>query len=248
MLFSGCDDDSLNPCIIGNNRVVTDEVVGLPDFTGVYSETSVEVFIERGNFFEVLISGEENIVDEIEFRVREGELIIENRRRNCLSPRRPIEIYITMPILESVVLAGSGNIRSDDFFDSEVFRVDLIGSGSIFLSGTAQALDALLAGSGNLFLDFDAAEIKLALIGSGNFTVSGRTEVLDILLSGSGNIFAFDCLAEAGYVTISGSGNCDVLITSFLEVLISGSGNVRYRGYPDIDATISGSGSVINVN
>jgi hypothetical protein len=248
LLLAGCNDDGLNNCIVGNNQVVTEEITGLSSFSGVMHAGAADVFIAKGSSFEVLITGEENILDEYEFRVSDDALVIETRRNVCLRPQRTVEIFITMPALESVVLAGSGNIRGDDPFDANEFRTELIGSGNIFLSGTAQTLDAILAGSGNFFLDFDAGEIDLDLIGSGNITLAGTAELLDILLAGSGNIYAYDCLAQEANVTIAGSGNCDVFVETTLEVLISGSGHVRYQGTPEINVTITGSGSLINGN
>jgi hypothetical protein len=37
-------------------------------------------------------------------------------------------------------------------------------------------------------------------------------------------------------------------VADYLRVRISGSGTVRYRGHPDVDVSISGSGRVVDDN
>jgi hypothetical protein len=39
-----------------------------------------------------------------------------------------------------------------------------------------------------------------------------------------------------------------VRVEEFMKARISGSGSVYYKGYPEIDGKVSGSGNIVNVN
>lgn len=223
-----CDEN--NNCVTGNRDVVSEEITGLSDFRNISLSGAGELQIERGDLFSVSVTGESNIIDLHEFRVSNETLIIELRDGiNCVDPREPFEIFVTMPVLEEAVLAGSGNIFSEDAFEGNQCLAEVIGSG-------------------NINLNFVVEEAALEVIGSGNITMTGSVTDLEVLIAGSGNVAAFAFPSQFCSVTISGSGNCEVEVEQELGVVISGSGNVRYRGNPVINSQISGSGTVINAN
>jgi len=68
------DDDGRSPnfsnnCEEGFGSTITEEL-SLTDFTGIELSIDAQVYISQGNDVEVLVKGQENIVDELETRVR----------------------------------------------------------------------------------------------------------------------------------------------------------------------------------
>ena len=185
------------------------------------------LFLTQGDEHSVTISAQPNIIDEIDFRVRNRELVINNDR--CLRNYEPVEIYMTVPEIRELSISGSGSIISQN---------------QIFISD----LELNLSGSGYMDLDINGDDVFARISGSGDMKLQGFIDDLDYTVSGSGNLHAFDLEAQTADIRISGSGNVEVTVNEHLDVRISGSGDVYYRGAPAIESRISGSGKVIDDN
>lgn len=91
-------------------------------------------------------------------------------------------------------------------------------------------------------------EFEIYNEGSGKITLDGNTSNLTIKIIGSGDISAFALNSENCDIDINGSGDTKVSCTENLTVKIEGSGDVYYKGFPEIDFTVNGSGQVIDFN
>jgi len=197
-------------------------------FDKVKSSGSFDVYITKGDDYEVIVSAEENVIPFIETRVSDGILKIETEDHTSIRNDIPMEIFITTPELEGLKLSGSGTI-STDYFESD-------------------KMDIIVSGSGDIITACDALEVEVSISGSGSVIISGNAKDAEFEISGSGNIKAANLSAEDCISKISGSGDVWISVDNFLDARISGSGNVFYYGEPQIDEKISGSGNVINQN
>ncbi len=84
--------------------------------------------------------------------------------------------------------------------------------------------------------------------GSGPVSVEGSASSLEVFNEGSGDINAFGFKVLQCNATMIGSGNLEIECSDTLRVSIEGSGNVYYLGNPVVDATIKGSGRLVNGN
>jgi hypothetical protein len=73
-------------------------------------------------------------------------------------------------------------------------------------------------------------------------------EELKISLTGTGSFMGFSMRAGDCQVDITGTGNCEITVDNSLDVTIDGTGSVYYKGNPDINEDITGSGSLIDAN
>ena len=90
----------------------------------------------------------------------------------------------------------------------------------------------------------DEPTMQLDVSGSAKLKCVGKVEKLVIGASGSAD---FDCLelaADDVAINISGSVKANVQANRTLKVDVSGSGTVTYLGMPEVEKSISGSGSV----
>ena len=227
LLFSSCDsDEDIFGCIKGNGDVDSREFF-LADFTGVKLEGVGDVYISYGTEQKVIVETDENLMELLETHVHDGLWTIDFD--HCIKKITELNIYITLPEIDRVILSGSGSIYGEDNFQGVDLEVILDGSGSIEFEFTGNNVDANLTGSGIIEL-------------------FGATDFLDINLSGSGDVRAFEMPADECEVYISGSGDASVNVEDYLKVRISGSGDVLYKGFPQLDVDITGSGSVLNRN
>jgi hypothetical protein len=220
------DDDGFLGCVKGRGDLVTEEL-SLPDFNGIDLNLPAKVYVKYGPFQEVIVEGKQNIIDELEFDVRNGIWEIETDR--CVNNIGDMKFFITLPDVALLRISGSGEIISENVL--EVADIEL-----------------LISGSGNMDIALETEYIDARISGSGNMRLQGVADELHFVISGSGNLRAFDLETRLADIIISGSGDADVTVIESLFVKISGSGDVRYRGFPVIDANISGSGRLINAN
>ncbi|HYX76694.1 MAG TPA: head GIN domain-containing protein [Gaiellaceae bacterium] len=109
------------------------------------------------------------------------------------------------------------------------------------------SLNALaLTGAGNILVDGIKTEsLTVTLSGAGNLVGSGTARSLDITVSGEGT-GRFTQL-DAGHVhaLVSGHGAIFVTATKSLDASITGSGTVVYAGNPQqVTKTVTGSGAI----
>jgi hypothetical protein len=225
-MLQACVLDDVFDCEHGRGDIV-EESFDLDDVNSITLRMDATVFLTQGDDLGVVISGQANIIDEIDFRVRNRELVIDNDR--CLRNYDPIEIYITTPEIRELNISGSGSILSENQL-------------------VVNDLQLNISGSGKMDLNILADDVFGRISGSGDMVLQGTMDDLNYTISGSGNLKAFDLETQTANITISGSGNAEITVVEHLEVRISGSGDVYYRGNPSIDSRLSGSGRIIDDN
>jgi hypothetical protein len=87
--------------------------------------------------------------------------------------------------------------------------------------------------------------ITCRVTGVGSITLSGTATNQTIALTGTGDIHNFGLISSHCTATITGLGNLEVNVTQQLDAVVSGSGSIVYAGNPGIvNKTIVGIGSV----
>lgn len=105
---------------------------------------------------------------------------------------------------------------------------------------------ATLSGTGQLMLTGVAANTFTArLPGTGTLVASGRATRIDASVSGDGAIRLESLLATDATVTVGGTGSVMIHVTGSLNATVSGTGSIIYTGHPEsVTKTITGTGSV----
>ena len=232
LFFSGCiididdGDDFFDRCVDGQGPIVTEEFV-LSEIKGFDLNGTADIIIQQGNEQQIIVEGQQNIIDLIRSNVR-GR-IWEIDFRNCIENLSNLKITITIPEIEYMAISGSGSVFSPDPIVSDELALQISGSGD---------MDLLL----------EVAEVDADISGSGTMRLEGIADFHNIRISGSGDLKAFDFETLQTRIEINGSGDAEVNVVDDLNVKIRGSGDVLYRGNPALSVTISGSGEVVNAN
>jgi hypothetical protein len=249
----------------GSGRV-TEQVREVSGFTGVELATFGDLTIEVGEKEELRIKAEDNLVEYFETYV-EGDLLkIKSRPGMALIARRPVNFYLTVTELDTVIVTGSGDVTGPDL-EADRIRVTIYGSGGVRLGDLeADAVDLRVVGSGNVDVaGIRAREQSVTITGSGDVELgqvhadsvavripgSGELDVFGgetveqaVTISGSGDYHAGEMESARAGVRIHGSGSATVRVRDHLDVRIAGSGDVRYRGSPTVEQSVAGSGDV----
>ncbi|MDX9925530.1 MAG: head GIN domain-containing protein [Ignavibacteriaceae bacterium] len=203
------------------------EQISIDKIQSIDMAIDADVYLLMGEDQKVEIEAQQNIIEVIETDIKDGMWEIEYGRN--VYRHEPVKIYITLPYIDKIILSGSGDIYSEDTFESDEIELMISGSGDIDFSVNTLVSNSLISGLGHIYIE-------------------GQTNFQHVEISGSGDYNSYDFLSSEADVSIPGSGNCRLNVSDRLDVSISGSGNVYYKGSPIIHSNISGSGGIYEGN
>jgi len=215
--------------IKGNGNVVTEER-NVGNYDGVSVAGWFDVELVSGNEGTITLEGEENLLEHIETKIKDGNLVIKTESGYNLQPSswKGKSILVTVPVedINSVTMSGSGDIVGKTPLRSDTFEV-------------------VMSGSGDITLEVNSGDLETVLSGSGDIRLSGSASTFRVKVSGSGDVHAYDLEARDVEAVVSGSADIKVTATENLKARVSGSGDITYRGNPEkIDTKSSGSGDI----
>lgn len=185
--------------------------------------------ITQANEMEVKVTADDNIIGQILTYVRDGRLVVDNRKT---MRQQDITVKISMPDIKCLEIWGSVKAEIPNTLRCGDLDVNVAGSGSVDIS------DIRCSGKLNIVSN-----------GSANITVSGESQVLRCKNEGAGNVFAERLRSDNIYARLYGSGSMFVTSNGALSVLIAGSGSLAYYGEPaEIQKQITGTGSITKRN
>lgn len=122
--FAGCKKENMCDCFKRTGPIVR-ESRDLSGFDRIMVENNVNVFITQDSVFKVEIEAGDNIEALIKTEVVDGTLYCRNKNRCnwARSYKKPLNIYITMPVIKYITSDGTGNITSLNTITTPEFDV-----------------------------------------------------------------------------------------------------------------------------
>ena len=182
------------------------ETVNISEIHSIGLGIAANIYLTQSNSQEIVIEGQQNIIDNIKRDVKNGSWNIEfeDRARNY----EELNIYISLKTIKGLAIGGAGNIKGQTAFT---------GLGD---------LDISIGGAGQVELSGDAQDVDISIGGSGKVRASGLTaEHCSVSISGSG-----DCEVDVNEklnVSIAGMGKVKYSGNPKVSSSIAGMGNVR---------------------
>lgn len=182
MFTAGCG--SSDSCVSGSGSTVS-QTLDLSGLTGVDFQAAGDVFVTLGPTQQVMVRGQENIIDLLNTDVING--VWEIGFDECVRNVSGLRIDITVPEFDSAELSGAGIIVAET--DANEFNTGLSGAGTVTVSGQSTRHNVSLSGSGTVeSFDLVAADVDVLLSGEGTVNVTANEE-LSVDLSGAGAVF-----------------------------------------------------------
>ena len=227
-----------------------------------------KLYLRQGSPQKVEIEGKKDILQEIETNVEGSKLVIgKPGRDNChWDDDDKVNVYITVKDIAGLSVGGSGdligetkiitkdinlNVSGSGNMTVEVeasgdMESDVSGSGNIELRGKCKNFNSDVSGSGKVVMEVTATgEADLGVTGSGKIEASGSATYVRTHISGSGKVLGANLETNVCEVTITGSGDVEINVKNELNANITGSGSVRYKGNPNkVNSHSAGSGHV----
>lgn len=168
-----------------------------------------------------------------------------------------------LPQLSTEVLSGTLTIKSTETdWKTSVnpsvpvkINITVRDLNTIVLSAPVGDLEVndLQAGTLNLVVS-GGAQVRLngiqvdlldsVLSGAGDIQTSGTADEIKLILSGLGNFNAADLKSNKASLELSGMGDATVRAEEELQATITGAGSIKYFGNPRVEQNVTGAGSV----
>jgi hypothetical protein len=231
-----------------------------------------KLYLRQGSPQKVEVEASRDVLEELDVDVDGNTLVIGRKGNGWLDFNwdwdndDKVNVYITVPNIEGINVSGSGTVVSENKLTvgdldlkvsgsglleitadaSGEVEADVSGSGTIKLSGKCQSFDSDVSGSGRVKMEQTVArDATFGVSGSGRIEASGTATSVRATISGSGRVLAANLETDRCNVRISGSGGVEINVKSELDANISGSGSVSYKGNPShVNSHASGSGHV----
>jgi hypothetical protein len=240
---------------------------------GAFSKIAFKVpgklILRQGATQKVEVEAKKDIIQQIETTVEGSKLVIgkEGKWKDWnWSSDNQITVYVTITDLQALAVSGSGTLEGDGKFKAGNLDLDVSGSGSLIidvdasgdisadvsgsgditLKGSCNSFDSDVSGSGKVDATLQAKGVAaFEVSGSGRISAKGSADLAKASISGSGKVLAADLEVNRCDVSITGSGDVEINVKKELDARITGSGTVSYKGNPDkVNANASGSGKV----
>ena len=194
---------------IGGVAEAAERRYSITDFDKLRVVGASRVIIETGRATTVRAIGEREALDLLSVESLDRTLTIQPIGGFVTSPSqksfKPATIYITLPLLSSAKLNGSGAISIATLRGIQA-DVSLTGSGQISVAKVmADNLNARLSGSGTLTLAGKALKVDANVKGSGSLAASSL-DVADLKLTAASSGTTAMSATRAANVTSTGSG------------------------------------------
>jgi hypothetical protein len=212
--------------VVRGSGNVVEESRAVSGFAAVALAGSGQLIIEVGKSESLRIEAEDNLMQYLQTRVRNGTLEIGTQQGISLTPTQPIRFYLTAVELDTIAISGSSEVEAPNLQAAQ-FSVTVSGSGDVEIA------------------ELHADTLTVVISGSGDVSIAGgKVDEQEITLSGSGKYTARNLKSTRAEVHTSGSANVTIRASEHLQATISGSGNVRYLGNPTVESKVSGSGDI----
>lgn len=253
--------------IRGSGHLVEEkrEVNGI---NGVDLATMGTLYIKTGEMESLLIEAEDNLLEYIETRVKNGMLRIDSTWNVSLRPTLRINYHLTVTDLDTIRISSSGDVYAQ-IPDLEVgrFSVNISSSGNLDMGDLqADSLKVNISSSGDMSMgELQADSLTVRISSSGNVEIDelyadslranissygdldiegGKVDWQDIKISSSGMYNAKRLESVEADVNLSSSGSAVIRVSDKLRASLSSSGDVHYIGDPTVNARTSSSGDV----
>lgn len=192
----------------------TKEMNELKDFKKVSVSGNIEVEIEAGDAFKVMVNGRKKLVDKIDITQNKDELLINFAKSGINLGENELKIYITMPMLNDLSLKNSSNVHLRGFKEKQM---------SISLADRAECI-----------AEIEVGQLKVGMEDRAVFSLVGKGDSFLANLSDRAEIKAFDFEADKVEVVAADWSNANVFARKTISINAADRSEVVYKGTPKV--------------
>jgi len=193
----------------GNGNVVK-QTRGIKAFRGIEAGGAIDVTIEKGDSFIVVIETDENLQDNVKTIVNDSILRITAKN---IKKSKKLEAYVTLPELSYIKASGATDINGVSLFEPERMAI-------------------LASGASDVSLNLKTDRLETTISGAADVTLNGSAGYNNIIISGAGSLNAKGLETKKADCHITGAGSANLNVTTELQGSVSNSGSYTNIGEP----------------
>jgi len=215
--FNGINNINGNGNVVKQDREVS-------AFSGIDVGGKYEIVLTQGEKESLSIEADENLLEYIETKVKDGVLYINSTE--SIGKCKALVVNITFKELDNLDLSGACDVWAEEKLAFDRLEMECSGASEIDLKINATYIEFDFSG---------ASEIKL----------EGEAGEIDLDCSGASEFYAEEFEVENYTIDCSGASSCRLFVTNKLDVESSGASSIRYKGNPQIiNKDVSGAASI----
>ena len=226
----------------GSGKIVS-KSMALPEFHSIAFLGRGSLYLTQGPERGVVIETDDNLIDLYKAKVIDGVLRLGFKKNSLVTPTR-VEVRLSAQQLRTITLNGSGRLVGMNTISGDELKLAINGSGDASLKTRVPRVWVRASGSGDANLHLDCEEIWVESSGSGRVRLSGKAARQSILLAGSGDYLAAGLINDDASIRIAGSSDARLWTKRLLEARLFGSGNLYYKGKPQLNSMLMGTGTI----
>jgi len=221
LMLVGCDPAE----IVGSGTIVTQDRQASA-FNGLDTRSAVDVVVTKGTGHSIRVEADDNIIGRIKTSIVNGILHVDVTGGTGLSFSKAT-VYVTTDEIRTLMASGSGRVTLGPGFDMESLIIYMYGSGNVSLQDiTLNRLTTNLLGAGSLSLSGNVKNHSAALKGSGwleAYDANTAESAVVVYGAGSAHVHASNVL----FADIFGAGDIVFKGDPELHAREDGSGRVK---------------------
>lgn len=192
----------------------TKEMNELKDFKKVLVNGNIEVEIEAGDAFNIVVNGRKKLVDEIDITQDKDELRIGFTKSGIDLGGDELKIYITMPVLTDLSVKNSSKAHLRGFKEKQ--------------------MNISLADRAECSAEVEVGQLRVSMQDRADFFLRGTGESFWANLSDRAEIKAFDFEADKVEVIATDRSSANVFARKSININAAGRSEVVYKGTPKV--------------
>ena len=229
---TSCKKNSIIDCFNSTGPITMVERP-LTGFHTIILKDNINLVLVHSDTMMLKLEAGSNLMNKIITEIKDSTLTLENNN-SCNWVRdfsKPVNVYLDMTLLDTLKYMSIGNVTCSDTVRNQFIQIDVHeGSGTI-----------------SLLLNQNICVVNLHY-GTADIVLYGKSNSCYFYQNSFGRINAIDLEAGSVYSRNWGSNDLYLYAKKFLSIEIKNIGNVYYRGNPQINSTITGSGKLIPYN
>jgi hypothetical protein len=217
LIFSSCQKGHEIDCFKSNGKE-TQQTRTLNPFQFINIKDKVDVIINEGNEFKVVVSGGEHLINNIKTEIKENTLYISNTNK-CNMVRgykRRYSVTVTLPQLKYLENKGSNTVSFYNGSALDTLEIKAASPGSVRIYGDFEQINSVSQSNGDVYLN-------------------GSTNHLTIYMTGNPFFYGENMIVKKhAFVESYSIGHCYLNLTNTpnFEYRLWEKGNVYYNGTP----------------
>lgn len=224
IIFVSCDSDSAFDCIQAAGNTVQIEIE-VTSFEKIIVHRDVELIISEGPEFEVTIESGENLINDIEVNVVNGQLeLTDNNSCNFVREYGITKVFVTAPNIMEIRNSSQYEVSSVGILNYPDLKL---------ISEDFNALQEFTVG--DFRLQVNSTSIQIVSNNISSYYISGQSENLNIgFFAGAGRFEGADLIAQNIDVFHRGSNDMIVNPQQSLTGELRGTGDLISLNQPSI--------------